>query len=197
MAPGTLAGGLQKIAPLFAPIDQALLQKLRSQTHWHADETRWAMFVLIEGKVGYRWYLWVFHSKEVVHYVLDPSRATRVVIDEFEGAQGGILSCDRYSGYKGFARRIKGFTLAFCWAHQRRDFLDLANAYPLNLNWAFEWIDAIGRCTTSMHCACKPVLTVLSARARKRPWSWRCSACLIDVMHSWPNPNWPSLASKF
>lgn len=145
MAPGTLAGGLQKISPLFAPIDQALLQKLRSQTHWHADETRWAMFVLIEGKVGYRWYLWVFHSKEVVHYVLDPSRATRVVIDEFEGAQGGILSCDRYSGYKGFARRIKGFTLAFCWAHQRRDFLDLANAYPLHLNWAFEWIDAIGQ----------------------------------------------------
>ena len=90
MAPGTLAGGLQKISPLFAPIDQALLQKLRSQTHWHADGTRWAMFVLIEGKVGYRWHLWVFHSKEVVHYVLDPSRATRVVIDEFEGAQGGI-----------------------------------------------------------------------------------------------------------
>lgn len=145
MAPGTLAGGLQKIAPLFEPIDQALLQKLRSQTHWHADETRWAMFVLIEGKVGYRWYLWVFHSKEVVHYVLDPSRAAQVVIDELDGAKGGIISCDRYSGYKSFARQIKGFTLAFCWAHQRRDFLELANAYPALLSWAFEWVDAIGQ----------------------------------------------------
>ena len=144
MAPGTLAGGLQKIAPLFESIDQALLQKLRSQTHWHADETRWAMFVLTDGKIGYRWYLWVFHSKEVVHYVLDPSRSTQVVIDEFEGSAGGVISCDRYSGYKGFARQIKGFTLAFCWAHQRRDFLELANAYPMHLNWAFEWVDAIG-----------------------------------------------------
>ena len=144
MAPGTLAGGLQKIAPLFEPIDQALLQRLRMQTHWHADETRWAMFVQIEGKVGYRWYLWVFCSKEVVHYVLDPSRATQVVIDEFEGVQGGIINCDRYSAYKSFARQIKGFILAFCWAHQRRDFLELANAYPVHLNWAFEWIDAIG-----------------------------------------------------
>lgn len=145
MAPGTLAGGLQKIAPLFEPIDQALLQKLRSQTHWHADETRWAMFVLIEGKVGYRWYLWVFHSKEVVHYVLDPSRAAQVVIDEFEGAVGGIINCDRYSAYKCFARQIKGFILAFCWAHQRRDFLELANAHPALLSWAFEWVDAIGQ----------------------------------------------------
>lgn len=145
MAPGTLAGGLQKIAPLFETIDQALLQKLRSQKHWHADETRWAMFVLIDGKVGYRWYLWVFHSKEVVHYVLDPSRAAQVVIDEFEGAVGGIINCDRYSAYKSFVRQIKGFILAFCWAHQRRDFLELANAYPVHLNWAFEWVDAIGQ----------------------------------------------------
>lgn len=145
MAPGTLAGGLQKIAPLFESIDQALLQKLRLQTHWHADETRWAMFVLTEGKVGYRWYLWVFHSREVVHYVLDPSRAAQVVIDEFEGALGGIINCDRYSAYKSFVRQIKGFILAYCWAHQRRDFLELANAYPVHLNWAFEWVDAIGQ----------------------------------------------------
>lgn len=144
MAPGTLAGGLQKIAPLFEPIDNALLQKLRSQTHWHADETRWAMFVMMEGKVGYRWYLWVFHSKEVVHYVLDQTRATQVIIDEFENVEGGIISCDRFSSYQSFARQTEGFILASCWAHQRRDFLELANAYPAQLNWAFEWVDAIG-----------------------------------------------------
>lgn len=145
MSPGTLAGGLHKIAPLFEPIDKALLQKLRSQTHWLADETRWAMFVIIEGKVGYRWYLWVFHSKEVVHYVLDQTRATQVVIDEFEGVKGGIINCDRYSSYQSFVRKIEGFTLAFCWAHQRRDFLELANAYPEHLKWAFDWVDVIGK----------------------------------------------------
>ena len=35
----------------------------RQQPLWHADETRWLVFVMLEGKVGYRWYLWVFHSR--------------------------------------------------------------------------------------------------------------------------------------
>lgn len=173
MAPGTLAGGLQKIAPLFEPIDNALLQKLRSQTHWHnVDETRWAMFVMMEGKVGYRWYLWVFHSKEVVHYVLDQTRATQVIIDEFENVEGSIrISCDRFSSYQSFARQTEGFILASCWAHQRRDFLELANAYRAQLNWAFEWVDAIGSCTTSTHCASKPPTIVPSGCRCKRAWS--------------------------
>ena len=144
MSPGTLAGGLQAIAPLFKPLDQALLAKLRSQEHWHADETRWAVFVTLEGKVGHRWYLWVFHSPSVVHYVLDRSRATKVVQGELEGVVSGIISCDRYSAYKKFARLNPGVLLAFCWAHQRRDYLELANAYPHLLGWAFAWVGAIG-----------------------------------------------------
>lgn len=144
IAPGTIVDGLKKIAPLFEPIDAALLKQLRLQTHWHADETRWAMFVEIVGKIGHRWYLWVFHSAQVVHYVLDPSRASQVVIDEFEGVVCGIISCDRYSGYKGFVNETVGFELAFCWVHQRRDFLNLANSYPEHLDWAFGWVQSIG-----------------------------------------------------
>ena len=130
MAPGTLAGGLKALAPLFEPMNQALVAKLRSASHWHADETRWAVFVNIEGKVGHRWQLWVFHSAAVVHYVLDPTRATTVIEDELGPQNSGIISCDRYSAYKCFARLNPGVLLAFCWAHQRRDFLALANAYP-------------------------------------------------------------------
>jgi hypothetical protein len=40
MAPGTLAGGLQTLASLFEPLEQAFLQKLRAASHWHTDETR-------------------------------------------------------------------------------------------------------------------------------------------------------------
>jgi len=144
IAPGTIGDGLKKIAPLFEPMDAALLKQLRLQTHWHADETRWAMFVEMTGKIGHRWYLWVFHSAQVVHYVLDPSRCSQVVIDEFEGVVSGIISCDRYSGYKGFANQAPGFELAFCWVHQRRDFFNLANSYPEHLDWAFGWVERIG-----------------------------------------------------
>lgn len=77
MSAGTLAGGLQELAPMFKPVNLALQSKLRSEPHWHADETRWAVFVDVQGKVGHRWYLWVFHSSSVVHYVIDQTRARR------------------------------------------------------------------------------------------------------------------------
>lgn len=144
MAPGTLTGGLQAIAPLFAPIDKALLAKLRSEPHWHADETRWAVFAEVLGKTGHHWYLWVFHSRSVVHYVLDQTRACTVIEGELAGVDSGIISCDRYSGYKRFARLNPGVLLAYCWVHQRRDFLELANASPELAQWAIGWVDAIG-----------------------------------------------------
>lgn len=144
MAPGTLAGGLQAIAPLFKPLDDALQSKLRTEPYWHADETRWAVFVDVLGKVGHRWYMWVFQSRSVVHYVVDKTRAAEVVMAELAGVSNGIISCDRYSGYKRFARLNPGVKLAFCWAHQRRDFLDLANAYPEHAQWALQWVDRIG-----------------------------------------------------
>ena len=144
MAPGTLADGLQAIAPLFKPVDDALLAKLRTEPYWHADETRWAVFVEILGKIGHRWYMWVFQSSSVVHYVVDESRAAEVIIAEFSGVKQGIISCDRYSGYKRFARLNPGVKLAFCWAHQRRDFLKLANSYPQSAEWALQWVNRIG-----------------------------------------------------
>jgi len=143
LSPGTLAGGLHALAPLFEPLDQALVGKLRSEPHWHADETRWAVFVDVEGKVGHRWYLWVFHSRSVVHYVLDESRSAAVVEAELTGVDRGFISCDRYVAYKKFARLHPGVVLAFCWAHQRRDFLGLGNDYPALWRWAMGWVDAI------------------------------------------------------
>ena len=149
LSAGTLTGGLKALAPLFEPLEQALLAKLRSQGHWHADETRWQVFEDVVGKVGHRWYLWVFQSAAVIHFVLDPTRSADVVEVELTGgpspAQGGTLSCDRYSAYKKFAREHPEFVLAFCWAHQRRDLLELANAHPHLLAWALAWVDCIGQ----------------------------------------------------
>lgn len=161
MSPGTLAGGLHTLAPLFAPLEQALRNQLRSEPHWHADETRWPVFVELEGKRGHRWYLWVFQSRSVVHYVLDPSRSARVVAAELAGVEYGHLSCDRYSAYRKHARLHPGIVLAFCWAHQRRDLLLLANDYPELQAWAMPWLQQIGqlyhlhglRAESPPHCA--------------------------------------------
>jgi len=141
---GSLTGGLQAIAPLFAPLNEMLLGKLRGERHWHADETRWEVFVEIDGKSGHRWYLWVFQSRSVAYYKLDASRSAAVPIAVLAGVKGGCISCDRHGAYKKFARLHPGFTLSFCWAHQRRDLLNLANDYPELAPWALAWVQCIG-----------------------------------------------------
>src|SRR5487761_2742281 len=145
IAAGSLSGGLRAIAPMFAPLYQALLPRLREEPHWHADETRWEVFVEREDKAGHRWYLWVFQSGSVVYYALDPSRSATVPAAVLEGVERGVISCDRHSAYKKFARLHPGILLSFCWAHQRRDLLNVANEHPLLAAWAMLWVDRIGQ----------------------------------------------------
>ena len=140
---GSLSGGLQAIAPLFAPLYQALLPRLREEPHWHADETRWEVFVEREGKASHRWYLWVFQSCSVMYYVLDPSRSSSVPAAVLQGVERGVISCDRHSAYKKFSRLHPDIVLSFCWAHQRRDLLNLANEHPTLSAWAMQWVDRI------------------------------------------------------
>lgn len=142
---GSLSGGMQALAPLFEPLYQALLPRLRAEPHWHADETRWEVFVEREDKAGHRWYLWVFQSCSVVYYALDPSRSASVPAAVLEGVEHGVISCDRHSAYKKFARLHPGIVLSFCWAHQRRDLLNVANEHPLLAAWAMQWVDRIGQ----------------------------------------------------
>jgi transposase len=144
LSAGTLSGGLQAIAPLFEPVYQALLPRLRAEPHWHADETRWEVFVERCDKAGHRWYLWVFQSRSVAYYVLDPSRSAAVPGVVLEGVDNGLISCDRHGAYKKFSRLHPGIVLSFCWAHQRRDFLNLANEHPTLNAWAMGWVDRIG-----------------------------------------------------
>ncbi|MBL0087515.1 MAG: IS66 family transposase [Ideonella sp.] len=142
---GTLTDGLHSLLPMFAPLVEAGLAQLRRGTHWHADETRWEVFEELEGKVGHRWYLWVFKSQTVVCFVLDPSRSAKVPGAALQGVSQGILSVDRFGAYRKFARQTLGVSLAICWAHQRRDFLRLANDHPVLWDWAMGWVEQIAK----------------------------------------------------
>jgi len=146
VSPGTLAGGLQAIAPLFEPVLEALYCKQMSEQLFHNDETRWEVFVDLPGKVGTRWYLWVTRSPSVVYYCIDPSRSAAVPGAHFAGLQADkvIIVCDRYSAYKKLARLAPHILLAFCWAHVRRDFLDAGRAFGELEDWALAWKERIG-----------------------------------------------------
>ncbi len=146
VSPGTVAGGLQALAPLFEPVLEAWYCKQMSEQLFHNDETRWEVFVEIEGKVGTRWYLWVTRSPLIIFYCIDPSRSAAVPGAHFAGLQADkvIIVCDRYSAYKKLARLAANILLAFCWAHVRRDFLDAGRAFSELEGWALEWKERIG-----------------------------------------------------
>ena len=143
IAQGTITDGLKTIAPLFDPIFEALIKKNLEEDRWQADETRWLVFAPLEGKVGYRWYMWLFRSPSTVVYKLDPSRSAKVPKAHFGIDITGILLVDRYCAYKAMVK-INGIILAFCWAHVRRDFLGVAKDWPQQEAWAMEWVEAIG-----------------------------------------------------
>ena len=112
------------------------------------DATRWQVFEAVEGKTGYRWYLWVMHSASVVFYRMAPSRGAEVPKDHFDKLQRDlvevVLVCDRYSAYKSFAQSVDELILAYCWAHVRRDFLRAARSWPDLEEWMWSWVHDIG-----------------------------------------------------
>jgi transposase len=157
---GALTGGLQRLLPLFEPLFDALIQHSQQQTLWHAKspwnlsslETRWLVFQSVEGKVGYHWYLWVFHAKspwnlsflEVVVFVLADGRSHEVPEKHFGPVEGGILVVDRYVAYPAIDKVKAGrIILALCWAHQRRDFVELGRSWPQQREWALGWLARI------------------------------------------------------
>jgi len=142
---GTLTDGLQRLVPLLEPIYEAMAAHSREQPLWHADETRWQVFVTLEGKVGHRWYLWAFHAAEVVVFVLAAGRAHEVPEEYLGPDAAGIMVVDRYKAYQAISQVKSGaIVLAFCWAHVRRDFLAVARSWPEQQDWALGWVERIG-----------------------------------------------------
>jgi len=145
LALGTVTDGLQRLVPLFEPVYEALAAHSRRQPLWHGDETRWLVFATVEGKVGFRWYLWVFHAAEVVVFVLAQGRAHEVPQEYLGPEAAGILVVDRYKAYQAMAQVKQGLiVLAFCWAHVRRDFVAVARSWPEQEGWALGWVERIG-----------------------------------------------------
>jgi transposase len=141
LAAGTLTDGLKRFVALLEPIYAGIVAQSRQGVLWSADETRWMVFVQIEQKVGYRWYLWAFQSAAAIAFELDPSRSHRVPDGHFQGVEGGILLVDRYAGYKAMDLVKEGtLRLAFCWAHVRRDFVGVGKSWPKLAAWALEWL---------------------------------------------------------
>ena len=144
LAPGTVTDGLEQLEALLRPIDAALKER-NSQGDLHqGDETRWRVFVALEGKEGYGWWLWVVLGPDTVIYLLDACRSHTVPENHFRAESRGVLVVDRYAAYKAMVWVKDGvLVLAFCWAHVRRDFIRVGKGWPELKTWALEWLRRI------------------------------------------------------
>ena len=120
VAAGTVAGGLERLEPLFQPLYDAVLRRNAAAAFAQADETRWMVFVAQEGKAGYRWWLWVFLGEDTVAFRLDPTRSHDVP--------------------EGHSPADADVVLVSCWAHVRRDFVKVGKGWPDHKEWALAWL---------------------------------------------------------
>ena len=97
--------------------------------------------MLLDGKKGHGWWLWVILGADTVVYLLDSSRSHEVPESHFGPDAWGVLEVDRYSGYKAMAQVKSGLmVLAFCWAHVRRDFVGVGKGWSELTPWALSWL---------------------------------------------------------
>jgi transposase len=144
IAAGTVTGGLERLEPLFQPLYEALLARNAESVFAQADETRWMVFIDLEGKTGHRWWLWVFLGEDTVVFRLDPSRSHQVPEGHFPVEAHVVLMVDRYSAYKAMAQVKSGdVVLVFCWSHVRRDFVTVGKGWPEHKEWALAWLRRI------------------------------------------------------
>jgi transposase len=132
----TLADWVGRAAWLLRPVHERLLQNLKSSTKLFADETTAPVLDPGRGrtKTGQLWAYarddrpWGGTDPPAVAYVYAPDRKAERPIAHLAGFKG-VLQVDGYAGYRALAER-GDVTLAFCWAHVRRRFYELAAAGP-------------------------------------------------------------------
>ena len=145
VSPGTLADSLKRFVPLFEPLAEAILAHQNKAALRHADETSWRVQELRGEDRSSRAWLWVSVSNDAVSFHIDPSRSAEAAQKLFGDALlDTVIVCDRYSAYKRLARLREGkVTLAFCWSHMRRDFVECAAGQVRLTDWCQGWIERI------------------------------------------------------
>ena len=134
----TLADWVGRAAWYLRPLRDHILERLRRSERLFADETTAPVLDPGRGrtKTGQLWAYarddrpWGGDDPPMVAYVYAADRKSERA-ETHLGDFAGILQVDGYGGYSALAKRRQGLHLAFCWAHVRRKFYELADTSPV------------------------------------------------------------------
>lgn len=134
----TLADWVGRAAWYLRPLRDHVLERLRRSERLFADETTAPVLDPGRGrtKTGQ---LWAYARDDRPWGGGDPPMVAYVYAADRKGERAeahlgdftGILQVDGYGGYAALARRRQQIILAFCWAHVRRKFFELADTSPV------------------------------------------------------------------
>ena len=134
----TLADWTGRAAWYLRPLRDHILERLRRSERLFADETTAPVLDPGRGrtKTGQLWAYarddrpWGGGDPPMVAYVYAADRKAERA-EAHLGSFAGNLQVDGYGGYAALARRQQQISLAFCWAHVRRKFYELADSSPV------------------------------------------------------------------
>lgn len=140
--PGTLTRSFKRLydVGVFDVIYQAIIDRSRANDMWHFDETGWKVWTDDNG-ASPKWFMWVASTSDTCVFILDPKRSHDVVKQHLRGVTDGIIVSDRAKAYIKIGNDNPSILIAFCWVHQRRDFINLAKGFPEHTAWTDEWIE--------------------------------------------------------
>jgi transposase len=141
---GTIVSGFKHFVPLLEPIYDLISNDNSQERLLGIDETSWPVFVKRKDKKSFKWWLWVFVGVRSIVFTADPRRSSEVLIEKLGLERDGFVIADRFSAYKAFSR-LGNSVLAWCWAHVRRDFINIKSKDQLVKLWAQSWLRKIDR----------------------------------------------------
>src|SRR6266571_3158133 len=122
----TLWDQLDVLAGVLRPTYDALVRHVLKAEVVGADETWWR---LMDTKGSKRWWVWSVTREDAVIYKALPSRSQEAARQVLNGYRGIVLA-DGYAAYDALARAGPSFTLAHCWAHVRRKYVEAEPHFP-------------------------------------------------------------------
>lgn len=141
MPEGTLCGGIERAAEMLRPLHDAVVEHNKAALLRHMDETGLKVFVEQEGRKSQLWCLWQSSTEDSCVFSLSPRHNEEIPKAYLEDSpKNGVVCVDRHKSYSNLKQ-----TLAYCWAHVRRDFVKLARGERGSLGWAVGWIKRIKR----------------------------------------------------
>jgi transposase len=179
----TLWDQIEALATILTPTYEALRRHVLTAPVVGADETWWRVQ---HGDVNKRWWAWSVTCDDAVTYTILESRSQNAARQVLDGYTGVVLA-DGYGAYAALARAGPAITLAHCWAHVRRKFVEAEPHYAAPCAEVLALIGQLYAVERSCPRA-SPLSSdaeradALALRGRQRTEQ---SAAIVQAIHTW------------